>query len=48
MAFEDDLAAAVRAFGVDKIGLVWGMAMADWESPEQRDQFLNAASQYKE
>lgn len=39
-AFVDDLAAAVDALGVEKIGLVWGIAQTNWESAEQRDQFL--------
>jgi len=46
MAFEDDIAAAVDAFGVKNIGLVWGLGMAQWESTQQRDEFLKAASQY--
>lgn len=46
MAFEDDIAAAVDTFGVQNIGLVWGLGMAQWKSVEERDEFLRAASQY--
>lgn len=40
-SFVDDLSAAVDAIGVDAVGLVWGVAMAPWESAEQRDAFLS-------
>lgn len=46
MAFQDDIAAAVEVFGVENVGLVWGLGMTQWESPQKRDEFLKAASQY--
>lgn len=48
MAFEDDIAAAVDAFGIDNIGLIWGIGMTTWESPQKRDEFLQAAKRYRE
>ena len=44
MAFEDDIDAAVRTFGTKNLGLVWGVALTNWESEQQRDEFLSAAS----
>jgi hypothetical protein len=43
VAFKDDLAAAVDAFGVDDVGLIWGLANVAWESDSQRDAFLATA-----
>lgn len=39
-SFVEDVAAAVDALGVDKVGLVWGIGLTNWESAEQRDEFL--------
>jgi len=43
--FVDDIAAAVDALGVEAAGIVWGIGQTNWESPEQRDEFLNFISQ---
>ena len=40
---EEDIAAAVDAFGVENIGLVWGIGTHHWKSSEERDAFLRAA-----
>jgi len=42
--FVSDLAAAVDHLGVEAVGVVWGVAHADWESAEQRDEFLRSIS----
>lgn len=39
-SFLKDIAAAAEAFGPDKIGLIFGVAMTQWESEDQRDRFL--------
>jgi len=36
----EDIAAAVDALGVEPVGIIWGIGMTDWDSPEQRDSFL--------
>lgn len=43
--FEEDLAAAVDALGVEPAGIVWGIGMTDWDSAEQRDAFLASITQ---
>lgn len=43
--FEENIAAAVEAVGKDKVGLVWGLGLTDWESAEQRDNFLRAITE---
>lgn len=40
---EEDIAAAVDSFGVQNIGLVWGVGMHHWTSAQERDAFLSAA-----
>lgn len=40
---EDDIAAAVDAFGVQNVGLVWGLGTHDWTDEQERDSFLKAA-----
>jgi len=42
-SFEEDIAAAVNAFGVQDIGLIWGLGLTLWKSDEERDSFLRAA-----
>lgn len=42
--FVSDLAAAVDHLGVTPVGIVWGIAHANWESAEQRDEFLTLLS----
>lgn len=39
-SFEEDIAAAVDAVGIEKIGLIWGVGMTPWNSVEDRDAFL--------
>ncbi len=39
-SFQEDAAAAVRAFGIEKVGWIWGVANTPWDSAEQRDAFL--------
>lgn len=39
-SFAEDIAAAVDAVGIEKVGLIWGVGMTPWESAEQRDAFL--------
>lgn len=43
MSFTEDIAAAVERFGVENVGLVWGLGHVSWKSPEERDAFLDAA-----
>lgn len=40
MTFIDDITAAAEAVGIEKVGLVFGIAFTPWESDEQRDKFL--------
>lgn len=40
----EDIAAAVDAIGIEKVGLIWGIGMTDWASAEERDQFLRDIS----
>lgn len=42
--FVSDLAAAVDHLGVEAAGVVWGLAHVNWESAEQRDEFLSLIS----
>jgi len=44
-SFIEDIAAAVDVLGVKAAGVVWGIGKTDWESPEQRDEFLAYISQ---
>ena len=39
--FEDNIAAAVDALGVQPVGIIWGIAQTPWESDQERDQFLD-------
>lgn len=39
--FADDLQAAVDALGIDQPGVLLGIALANWQSAEERDGFLN-------
>jgi len=39
-SFEEDLAAAVDALGVQATGVIWGIAQTNWESAQHRDAFL--------
>lgn len=41
MSFVDDIAAAVDAFGVRSVGVVYGIGMTPWQSDEERDGFIN-------
>lgn len=43
--FVDNIAAAVDALGVEAAGIVWGISQSDWESDEQRDEFLMRLTQ---
>lgn len=38
----ENVAAAVDRLGVEPAGVVWGIAMTDWSSVEERDAFLDA------
>lgn len=42
-SFIADIAAAAEAMGAeaDKVGLIMGVALTNWESQEQRDEFLS-------
>lgn len=40
---EDDIAAAVDTFGVQNVGLIWGLGMHNWTDQQERDQFLQTA-----
>jgi nucleoid-associated protein YejK len=42
--FIENVAAAVEALGVEKAGIVYGIAMTDWESDQKRDDFLRLVS----
>ena len=44
-SFVEDASAAVRALGVAPVGIIWGIAHANWESAEQRDEFLSLLTQ---
>lgn len=41
MSFVDDIAAAVDAFGVRSVGVVYGIGMTPWKSDEERDGFIS-------
>lgn len=43
--FVDNIAAAVDALGVEAAGIVWGIGQSDWESDDQRDEFLARLTQ---
>ena len=47
-SFLKDIAAAADAFGPDKIGLIFGVAMTPWESDDQRDRFLEEVTRASE
>lgn len=38
--FVENVAAAYDALGPDKVGLIWGIGITNWDTDEQRDQFL--------
>lgn len=38
--FVENIAAAYDALGPEKVGLIWGIGITNWESADQRDQFL--------
>jgi len=40
MSFVDDVAAAVDAFGVRSVGIIYGIGMTPWQSDEERDGFI--------
>lgn len=40
MSFVDDIAAAVDAFGVRSVGVIYGIGMTPWKSDEERDGFI--------
>ena len=46
MGYQEDIAAAVSAFGTKNVGLIWGLGMFPWEDDVQRDAFLKAAKNY--
>lgn len=39
--FEENIAATVEKIGVEKAGLVFGIAMTPWASEADRDYFLD-------
>ena len=45
MAFQDDIAAAMDAFGGENLGIVWGLGMTPWRSDEDRDAFIQSAKE---
>lgn len=40
MTFVENIAAAVDAFGVRSVGVVYGIGMTPWKSDDERDGFL--------
>jgi hypothetical protein len=44
VSFVEDIAAAVDALGVERAGVVYGIALTHFESPEKRDEFLSIIS----
>ena len=44
MSFVEDVAAAVDALGVENAGVIYGIALTDFGSPEKRDEFLSIIS----
>lgn len=44
MSFVDDIAAGVDALGVKNAGIIYGIALTDFESVQARDQFLSMIS----
>lgn len=44
MKFVENIAAAVEALGVEKTGIVYGIALTNWESDQKRDEFLRLVS----
>jgi hypothetical protein len=41
-SFLDNFAAAADALGHENLGAAWGLAGIQWESRDDREQFLNA------
>lgn len=41
----DNIDAAVKAIGLRAPGIVWGIATTQWQTPQQRDEFLNLLRQ---
>lgn len=39
-SLQEDVAAAVDALGVEKVGLIWGIGNTDWKDADERDQFI--------
>lgn len=39
-SFVEDVAAAVDALGVEPVGVIWGIGLANWSSADERDEFL--------
>jgi hypothetical protein len=42
-SLEEDIDAAVKAFGTQNVGLVWGLGTYNWKSAEERDAFISQA-----
>lgn len=42
-SLEEDIDAAVKAFGTQNVGLVWGIGSHTWASAEERDAFISQA-----
>lgn len=38
--FTDNIAAGVDALGLENAPIIWALAHVQWESPEERDQFM--------
>lgn len=39
--FEENIAAAVDALGLENAGIIFGIGMTDWETTAERDDFLS-------
>ena len=44
MSFVENVAAAVDALGVQHAGIIYGIALTDFESTQKRDEFLTLIS----
>jgi len=44
-AFQENIAAAVDAVGLEQLGLVFGIGLMDWDTSQDRDDFLQTLTQ---
>lgn len=44
--FVDNIAAGVDALGLENTPIIWQLAKVQWETPQERDQFLEQIKAY--